>query len=166
MNTAVFRSHLILYVKDQAKSAAFYAHVLGRRPTLDVPGMTEFTLPGAIEPGALVQAIRAWNVTYPEPLTLVAGERVQVGQRDDEWPGWIWCIDSGGKSGWAPESRLDIDESTHTAIARQNYTAQELSMEPGERLIVQEVESGWAWVTNQVGQSGWVPLTHLVACGS
>lgn len=40
----IIRTHLILYVKDQAKSTAFYAHVLDCQPTLDVPGMTEFNL--------------------------------------------------------------------------------------------------------------------------
>lgn len=37
---------LILYVKDQARSAAFYKKVLAKDPTLDVPGMTEFDLGG------------------------------------------------------------------------------------------------------------------------
>ncbi len=36
--------NVILYVKDQQASAHFYAEVLGERPRLDVPGMTEFTL--------------------------------------------------------------------------------------------------------------------------
>jgi hypothetical protein len=31
-------------VKDQQWSTVFYAHVLARQPTLDVPGMTEFIL--------------------------------------------------------------------------------------------------------------------------
>ncbi|MBI4347460.1 MAG: glyoxalase [Elusimicrobia bacterium] len=34
----------ILYVSDQKASAAFYAAVLGKKPELDVPGMTEFRL--------------------------------------------------------------------------------------------------------------------------
>lgn len=38
------RSHFILYVADQAASARFYARVLDRAPSLDVPGMTEFGL--------------------------------------------------------------------------------------------------------------------------
>ncbi|MFZ2960174.1 MAG: VOC family protein [Candidatus Ozemobacteraceae bacterium] len=37
-------AHFILYVRDQAASTTFYAFVLDQRPTLDVPGMTEFTL--------------------------------------------------------------------------------------------------------------------------
>lgn len=39
-------SHFILYVRDQARSARFYAAALGLAPRLDVPGMTEFDLPG------------------------------------------------------------------------------------------------------------------------
>ena len=37
-------SHFILYVRDQAASTRFYAHVLGIEPRLNVPGMTEFIL--------------------------------------------------------------------------------------------------------------------------
>jgi catechol 2,3-dioxygenase-like lactoylglutathione lyase family enzyme len=37
-------AHLILYVRDQERSAAFYRSVLGYAPFLDVPGMTEFRL--------------------------------------------------------------------------------------------------------------------------
>jgi uncharacterized glyoxalase superfamily protein PhnB len=40
--------HFILYVKDQNASAAFYRTVLEREPRLDVPGMTEFDLDGAV----------------------------------------------------------------------------------------------------------------------
>lgn len=38
------KTHLILYVADQSRSAAFYRATLDIEPTLDVPGMTEFTL--------------------------------------------------------------------------------------------------------------------------
>jgi uncharacterized protein len=41
---SVTKTHFILYVNDQARSTAFYAHVLACQPSLDVPGMTEFTL--------------------------------------------------------------------------------------------------------------------------
>ncbi|MCB9877617.1 MAG: VOC family protein [Planctomycetes bacterium] len=39
-------AHLILFVADQAASREFYAATLARAPQLDVPGMTEFALPG------------------------------------------------------------------------------------------------------------------------
>lgn len=38
------KAHFILYVTDQARARDFYAAVLGARPRLDVPGMTEFGL--------------------------------------------------------------------------------------------------------------------------
>ncbi len=40
------RLHFILYVQDQARSTAFYSAVLNADPMLNVPGMTEFELPG------------------------------------------------------------------------------------------------------------------------
>lgn len=40
------RAHFILYVRDQERSTAFYSSVLDAEPTLNVPGMTEFELPG------------------------------------------------------------------------------------------------------------------------
>lgn len=42
-------TEVILYVADQAKSAVFYRALLGKAPTLDVPGMTAFGLgPGCM----------------------------------------------------------------------------------------------------------------------
>jgi len=42
-------AHFILYVDDQVTATAFWTAVLGRSPSLDVPGMTEFTLtPGTV----------------------------------------------------------------------------------------------------------------------
>jgi uncharacterized protein len=40
----ISRAYFILYVRDQAASRVFYERVLGCPPSLDVPGMTEFTL--------------------------------------------------------------------------------------------------------------------------
>ena len=40
----MIRTQFILYVKDQARSTAFYVHVLACQPSLNVPGMTEFNL--------------------------------------------------------------------------------------------------------------------------
>ncbi len=50
----------ILYVLDQEKSAAFYKRVLEVKPTLHVPGMTEFTLGHGAKLGLMPQkGIRA-----------------------------------------------------------------------------------------------------------
>jgi uncharacterized glyoxalase superfamily protein PhnB len=41
-------AHFTLFVPDQAAAAAFWRRVLDREPRLDVPGMTEFELGGAV----------------------------------------------------------------------------------------------------------------------
>ncbi len=46
----------ILYVADQAVSAAFYRRVLAAEPVLDVPGMTAFALPGGAQLGLMPEA--------------------------------------------------------------------------------------------------------------
>ena len=53
---ASLAAHFILYVADQAASAAFYARVLDACPVLDVPGMTEFALPGGAVLGLMPEA--------------------------------------------------------------------------------------------------------------
>jgi uncharacterized protein len=40
----ISKVYFILYVHDQQASRAFFEGVLGHPPTLDVPGMTEFTV--------------------------------------------------------------------------------------------------------------------------
>jgi uncharacterized protein len=50
------RAHLILFVRDQAESTRFYAAALAAEPTLDVPGMTEFMLPGGAVLGLMPEA--------------------------------------------------------------------------------------------------------------
>ncbi|MBI5169449.1 MAG: VOC family protein [Candidatus Eisenbacteria bacterium] len=49
-------AHFIFYVADQRASTAFYTHVLGRTPRLDVPGMTEFALGGDAVLGLMPEA--------------------------------------------------------------------------------------------------------------
>ncbi len=63
------QSYFIFYVADQARSAAFYASVLGVRARLDVPGMTEFALPSGGILGVMPQAgIKAlFGAALPDP---------------------------------------------------------------------------------------------------
>ena len=53
---SVERAHLIFFVADQEVSTAFHRAVLDTPPTLDVPGMTEFVLPGGNVLGLMPQA--------------------------------------------------------------------------------------------------------------
>lgn len=59
----------ILYVRDQAASAAFYRAVLKRTPSLDVPGMTEFEVGAQARLGLMPEAgiRRLLGEAVPDP---------------------------------------------------------------------------------------------------
>lgn len=61
------RVHFILFVADQRRSERFYADLLGQRPTLDVPGMTEFLLPGGATLGLMPESGIAKIISGPMP---------------------------------------------------------------------------------------------------
>ena len=61
--------HFILYVSDQRRSTAFYTTVLGRKPRLDVPGMTEFEIGSAVlglMPAAGIKRLLGEKLPDPE----------------------------------------------------------------------------------------------------
>ena len=63
------RAHFILYVRDQRRSTEFYAGVLATSPQLDVPGMTEFALPGGSVLGLMPEAgiVSLLGSVLPDP---------------------------------------------------------------------------------------------------
>jgi RimJ/RimL family protein N-acetyltransferase/catechol 2,3-dioxygenase-like lactoylglutathione lyase family enzyme len=62
-------AHLIWFVRDQAASTTFYARALALEPTLDVPGMTEFTLRDGTVLGLMPEAgaVRLLGAGMAEP---------------------------------------------------------------------------------------------------
>jgi hypothetical protein len=111
------------------------------------------------EPGQRCRVTSAYQAAYPDPLVIKVGERLQIGDRATDWPGWLWCINELGKSGWAPASYVDRRE--RIGLARRDYDATELSAQVGEELVVGYAESGWLWCTNRAGQSGWIPADNV-----
>ena len=86
----VTREHFILFVADQARSTAYYASVLGAAPQLDVPGMTEFELPGGAVLGLM--PVDGINRLLDLPHAVQAGggprsELYLMVDRPDEWFG-------------------------------------------------------------------------------
>jgi len=104
-------------------------------------------------------AIQDYQAQYLDPIIVHAGDRLALGRRDAEFPGWVWCTDGRGKSGWVPE-RI-IESHGETGLALSDYSAIELSVRAGEQLALGELESGWYWAANQHGQSGWVPERNI-----
>jgi hypothetical protein len=117
-------------------------------------------MPAIFKPGSVGRVTKAWHAIYPDPITFRAGDELALGVRDAEWPGWIWCTNHAGKSGWVPESYLE-GHGGERGWAARDYTATELEAQVGERLTLHQIESGWFWATNRAGQSGWFPANHL-----
>jgi catechol 2,3-dioxygenase-like lactoylglutathione lyase family enzyme len=78
--TLAIQANFILYVKNQARSTAFYSQVLGCQPTLDVPGMTEFTLSEQCVLGLMPEAgiRRLLGEGLPDPAQSAGIPRAEV----------------------------------------------------------------------------------------
>jgi hypothetical protein len=95
-------------------------------------------------------------------LVLEPGDIVQVGERDTEWPAFVFVTALHG-SGWVPARHIDIDGSV--GVVRAAYDTTELPAASGESVEVVEddPESGWSWCRNADGREGWIPHRVLVA---
>jgi hypothetical protein len=111
---------------------------------------------------AQYRAIKPWAVHYPDPIRGAAGDRLTLGRRDDEYPGWVWATAADGRAGWVPESWLRVGGDV--GVLLRDYTAAELALAPGDRVTGELVEGGWLWATAVDGQVGWVPLGCLIKC--
>lgn len=78
--SAAAASQFILYVADQRRSRTFYASLLDREPRLDVPGMTEFDLPGGGVLGLMPEAgiRRLLGTPLPDPAAARGVPRAEL----------------------------------------------------------------------------------------
>lgn len=94
------------------------------------------------------------------PLTVTPGESVTVGERDTEWPAFVFVTSEHG-TGWVPARHLEIEGTT--GVVRVAYDTTELPARTGEtvELLSDDPESGWAWCRNDRGTEGWIPHRAL-----
>lgn len=109
--------------------------------------------------GQMLTVKESYRSAYPDPLKLHLGEQVTLGDKRSEWPGWLWCTDSGGKSGWVPEAYIRRQGDAGVIVVA--YDATELSAESGEEIEMLRRESGWVWCRKTDGHEGWLPLDVL-----
>lgn len=102
---------------------------------------------------------RDYSTASMRPLTVRTGDRITLGRKDPEWPGWVWGVNADGQSAWVPESYLRREGDK--GILLVDYTSRELSLHTGEELELQYQESGWYWARNQNGETGWAPSKHI-----
>ena len=111
----------------------------------------------------LVRVVADYQAPFPDPIQTKEGEIVALDlQKETSIVGWVWCTNSAGKSGWVPESYIDIQDDA-TGKMRCDYDAIELTIHKGDVLTVHKAESDFYWVTNENGQKGWVPIAHVEA---
>lgn len=76
----------ILFVRDQEAAARFYEAVLAQAPSLHVPGMTEFLLPGGATLGLMPEAgiKRLLGEVLPDPASASGVPRAELYLRVDD----------------------------------------------------------------------------------
>ncbi|MFH2048233.1 MAG: SH3 domain-containing protein [bacterium] len=92
-------------------------------------------------------------------VDLKKGDNVTVERRKTKWDGWLWCTTKDGRTGWVPESWIDL--SGNQGIMKQDYNSYELRVEPGEVLQGILIESNWLLALTSDDTTGWVPLECL-----
>lgn len=103
---------------------------------------------------------RPYRQPYPDPIRVSAGERVSPDfAKSTEFPGWAWCTDDRGRSGWTPLEWL-AREGDEWRVTR-DFNAIELSVDVGTRVVMKAQIAGFYWVMTDDGRSGWVPCGHI-----
>jgi hypothetical protein len=106
------------------------------------------------------RVIRDYVAQYPDPIRVRAGEVVHIGREDDEYPGWWWCTNRAGHSGWMPSELLRPSGVDGEVL--EDYEATELTVCAGDVVWVTCCRYDWMWVRSASGATGWIPASHVV----
>lgn len=146
-------SLIMRYVHDTSRMTAPFRNLRGdvRRQRRDIVAFMRRAVARLVH-----------EVPSRAPLRLVVGEEVEVGERDTEWPEFVFVATTHG-SGWVPARYLSGTDST--AVVRVEYDTTELPTQEGDALEVvhEDTLSGWLWCRAQSGQEGWVPARTVSA---
>ncbi|WP_459206003.1 SH3 domain-containing protein [Pseudomonas sp. MLB6B] len=108
--------------------------------------------------------IKVHRSEYPQPIRLVAGQLLSVGQRyegSESWEDWYLCSCAGQSPGWVPAQLIEI-LGVGQGRAREPYCAHELDVEPGQLIEVLRPLNGWYWCKRlSDGELGWLPAEVL-----
>ncbi|MFI8687208.1 SH3 domain-containing protein [Rossellomorea sp. NPDC077527] len=98
--------------------------------------------------------------SYPNPIKLNKGQSVIVGEKytgNEEWNNWVYCLTADKSSeGWVPEQIIEGTRDNGTIL--EDYSAKELNMKQGDRVIKLKELNGWYWVRDLTDyEEGWIP---------
>jgi len=117
---------------------------------------------GLLRRPGMIRAVARVAHTIPEraPLRLAVGDEVELGERDAEWPAFVFVVAPGG-SGWVPARHLSRSSGRARVLAP--YDTTELPTARGQVLdvLAEDRESGWVWCRDFDGREGWVPAKTL-----
>lgn len=106
------------------------------------------------------RVVRDYRTQYANPIRFAAGDLVTLGERDTEWPAFIWTVTADGNAGWAPFEWL-TPLGDGRAEALRDYSAQELDVDAGDDIVLHHELGGWWWAENSQHQSGWIPRESI-----
>lgn len=106
----------------------------------------------------------AHEIPDRRPIQLAVRDAVEVGERDTEWPEFVFVTAPHG-SGWVPARHLSA--SSGAALVVTPYDTTELPTKAGEILevLAEDAESGWTWCRSGSGREGWVPNKTISLVG-
>lgn len=119
------KANFILYVADQARSMAFYRAALDLTPTLDVPGMTEFTLSPGCVLGLMPEAgIKRLLPALPDPAVAAGVPRAELYLTvDDPGAAHRRALAAGARElsplsqrNWGDEAAYSLDPDGHVLV--------------------------------------------------
>jgi hypothetical protein len=100
--------------------------------------------------------IKSYERQYLNPIVLDIGDKVLLGN-EEKWKGWIWA-ESEYNSGWIPMQIIEFSSDQKSGIISKKYSAQELSVQKYDSVVIIESLNGWVWVKNILtNEEGWIP---------
>jgi hypothetical protein len=106
------------------------------------------------------RASSAHRVPDREPIRLESGDQVTAGERDTQWPAFVFVTAASGE-GWVPSRHLSSDVGTVEVITAYDTTELELPAGEEVEIVSRDDESGWWWCRRRDGAEGWVPASVL-----
>lgn len=92
-------------------------------------------------------------------IRIARGDALTLGERDVDWPQFVWAVQSDGLGGWAPASLFDGERGQAVALA--DYDTLELDADVGQLLRVRDELAQWWWARDSRGREGWIPARAL-----
>ncbi len=88
-------------------------------------------------------------------IQVARGDQVTLGDRDRDWPQFVWATLAEGHGGWIPAALFDGEHGPATALS--DYDTRELDAEADEILMLHYELAQWWWAENARGLKGWIP---------